>query len=206
MARSSDRSFLIALFKDKTFQTREVRRVLGLSLLYLTISTVLLAIFYQQMLGQLVAGDSPLLFVSEDVSLINEQVPALSAVLGRWVLVMLAINVVVTSVIGVYIMRKLSQPMLAIKRALSEMGEGKLDTTLRSTDTEEFAEIAEAFNAARACIQEKIREAKDELDHLQDQPEASREDLAMSIKNCAVILDYFETTDIDGNRTARAAQ
>ena len=179
---------------------------MGLSLLYLVISTALLAVFYQQMLGQLVAGESPLLFVSEDVALINEQIPALSGVLGHWVLVMLAINVIVTSVIGVYIMRKLGQPMLAIKRALREMGEGKLDTTLRSTDTEEFAEIADAFNAARACIQEKIREAQDELGHLQNQPGLSREDLAMSIKNCAVILDYFETTDSDGNSTTRAAQ
>ena len=112
MARSSDRSFLIALFKDKTFQTREVRRVLGLSLLYLTISTVLLAIFYQQMLGQLVAGDSPLLFVSEDVSLNNEQVPALSAVLGRWVLVMLAI-------IGFVVLRRRGSKDVSAKAAVN---------------------------------------------------------------------------------------
>ena len=205
MARSSDHLFLLALLKDKTFQAREVRRVLGLSLLYLIISTALLAVFYQQMLGQLVAGEAPMLFVAEDINLINEQIPALSSVLGKWMLIMLAINVAVTSVIGVYILRKLGHPLLAIKRALTEMGEGKLDTSLRASDATEFAEITEAFNAARAQIKEKIREAKDELGHLQDQPDASRKDLEMSIKNCAVILDYFETRDTDGNSKGHAA-
>lgn len=205
MARSSDSFFLLALLKDKTFQAREVKRVIALSILYLFISTALLAVFYQQMLGDLVAGDSPMLFVSEDVNLINEQIPALSSVLGKWMLIMLAINVVVTSVIGVYILRKLGHPILAIKRALREIGEGKLDTKLRESDSREFAEINDAFNAALEQIQLKISEAKDELKQLQNQPENSKEELEISIRNCAVILDYFETTGPDGMKKNLAA-
>jgi len=92
MARSSDSFFLLALFKDKTFQAREIRRVIAFATMYLVLTTVLLGIFYNQMLGQLVSGTSPMLFVSEDMRMINEQIPSLSSVLGTWILVMLAVN------------------------------------------------------------------------------------------------------------------
>ena len=85
MARSSDSFFLLALIKDKTFQAREIRRVIAFATLYLVLTTVLLGIFYNQMLGQLVSGASPMLFVSEDMRMINEQIPSLSSVLGTWI-------------------------------------------------------------------------------------------------------------------------
>ncbi|MCB1754472.1 MAG: hypothetical protein KDJ38_03055 [Gammaproteobacteria bacterium] len=205
MARSSDSFFLLALLKDKTFQTREVRRVIYLSALYLLITTALLAVFYQQMLAQLVSGQLPMLFVSEDIALINEQIPSLSSVLGKWVLVMLGVNVIVTSLVGAYIIRKMGHPLLAIKRALGDLGNGKLDTKLRSSDSKEFAEISDAFNIALEQIRFKIEEAKNELQHPQEQPQPSADELQTSIKNCAVILDYFESTNIDGSQRTSAA-
>ena len=39
MARSSDSFFLLALIKDKTFQAREIRRVIAFATLYLVITT-----------------------------------------------------------------------------------------------------------------------------------------------------------------------
>ena len=75
MARSSDSGFLGSLLRDKTFQAREIRRVLKLSLIYLAITTVMVGVFYHQMLGQILAGVSPLLFVSEDMALANDAVP-----------------------------------------------------------------------------------------------------------------------------------
>ncbi len=193
MARSSDSFFLLRLLKDKTFQAREVKRIIYLSALYLVVTTVLLAVFYQQMLGQLIAGNSPLLFVSEDINLINEQIPALSTVLGKWISFMLLINLVITSIIGVYILRKMGHPILAIKRALRDIGEGKLDTKLRESDNEEFSEITEAFNTALAKINEKIADAKGEIYHLKEQPQPSKENVESALNSCSVILDYFQT-------------
>ena len=51
MARSSDSFFLLALLKDKTFQAREIRRVIAFATLYLVITTVMLAAMYNQMLS-----------------------------------------------------------------------------------------------------------------------------------------------------------
>ena len=91
MARSSDSFFLLALLKDKTFQAREIRRVIAFATLYLVITTVMLAAMYHHMLGQLVSGNSPMLFVSEDMSLLNEQIPSMASVLGQWIVMMLSL-------------------------------------------------------------------------------------------------------------------
>jgi len=115
MARSSDSNFLFAILRDKTFQAREVRRVIKLSLVYLLITTVLLGVFYNHMLGELTSGNSPLLFASEDMNLVNEAIPPLGAVLLRWMLVMLVVNVLVTAAISIYIMRKLGYAKRTLK-------------------------------------------------------------------------------------------
>ena len=153
MARSSDYPFPISLFKDRTFQAREIRRVMKVSLIYLLATTVLLAVFYQQLLGQLLEGTAPLLFVSEDAALIDEAVPTLGAMLFKWVMAMLVINVLVTAAVGVYIARRLGHPLLALKRSLREIGAGNLDVQLRDSDTGEFAEITHELMTALATVQ-----------------------------------------------------
>lgn len=195
MARSSDSFFLLALLKDKTFQAREIRRVIAFAGLYLLLTTALLGVFYYQMLGQLVSGSSPMLFVSEDMNMLNEQVPGIAEVLGRWIIYMMAINVVVTSLISVYIVRKLGHPLLAVKRALREIGAGKLNVRLRATDSEEFADIAEALELAVAQINRKVDEAKTQINLLHDMgaPAANTEEMEARVSNCKIALDYFET-------------
>lgn len=193
MARASDSFFIFKILKDKTFQAQEVKRIIFVSTLYLVVTTGLLAIFYQQLLTQLVAGNSPMFFVSEDVNLINEQIPAMATVLGKWMIVMLAINLVITALIGVYVLRKLGHPIMAIKRALRDIGEGKLDTKLRETDDQEFSEITHAFNVALAKIHEKVAEAKETIHQVSDQPEPSTENVQKALENCNKTLDYFQT-------------
>jgi len=200
MARSSDSFFLLAILKDKTFQAREIRRVIAFATLYLVITTVLLGIFYHQMLGQLVSGASPMLFVSEDMNMINEQIPSLASVLGRWIIVMLVVNIVVTSLISMYIVRKLGQPILAAKRALREIGEGKLNVRLRVADTREFSEIFDAVEGAVDSINKQVNTAKQELLQLQKFKQGAVIDpdaLETSINNCQQALDYFTTDDVE---------
>jgi len=148
MPRSSDFIFPIALLKDKTFQAREIRRVIAFATLYLVLTTIMLGVFYHHMLGQLVSGKAPMLFVSEDMAMLNEQIPSLASVLGRWIVMMMAMNIVVTTLISMYIVRKLGAPILAVKRALREIGDGKLNVRMRASDDEEFGEITAALAAA----------------------------------------------------------
>ena len=206
MARSSDSGFLGSLLRDKTFQAREIRRVLKLSLIYLAITTVMVGVFYHQMLGQILAGVSPLLFVSEDMALANDVVPTLSAVLGKWLTAMLVVNVIVTVCLSVYITRKLGQPILAIKRALRQIGDGRLDVRLRADDDRDFGDIADELTAAVRSIREQISAAKSGIEQVSsvEQSGADAQKLNDAINDCRHALDYFQV-DIEESMQDRKA-
>jgi len=198
MARSSDSVFLISLLRDKTFQAREIRRVIMLSLLYLAITTALVGVFYHQMLGTLIEGMAPLLFVSEDIAMANDALPTMSAVLGKWMLIMLCVNVLITIALTLFITRRLGQPILAIKRALREIGSGNLDVRLRSSDKNEFGEISAALTAAMHSVRTQISAAKrsmDQVDALKGQPSSisQTKDVDTALDSCRSALDFFET-------------
>ncbi len=194
MARSSDAIFPLSLVKDKTFQMRQIRRVLLLTLFFIVQSTLILGVFYHYILGELVAGTAPLMFASEDLHLINEAVPSTQEVMSRWLIIMLMINAAITCMIGVYIMRKLGNPLLAIRRALQELGEGNLDVRLRSGDSSEFAELTTALNKALEQIQSKVDQARNEtriLDDLDQQPQLSAQEVEQALANCRDALSFF---------------
>lgn len=196
MSRSSDSIFPIALLKDKTFQAREIRRVIAFATLYLVLTTIMLGVFYHHMLGQLVSGKAPMLFVSEDMNMLNEQIPSLASVLGRWIVMMMVMNIVVTTLISMYIIRKLGQPLLAVKRALREIGEGRLNVRMRASDDEEFGEITQALAVAVSSINERVAAAQGEMEQieaLRQQPGTSIEALDKSLSDCKTALDYFVT-------------
>jgi methyl-accepting chemotaxis protein len=197
MARSSDSNFLVAFFLDRTFQAREIRRVIGLSFVYLIVTTLLVGVFYHHMLGKMLDGMAPLLFVSEDMALANEAIPAMGAVLGRWLVAMLAINAVITIFVGIYIARRLGHPILAIKRALVEIGNGNLDVRLRSSDSKDFGEIATALSAAMHSIRVQISAAKDgmaQVTTLQKTSQATNDnEIDAALDNCRGALDFFQT-------------
>ncbi|MFK7853806.1 MAG: hypothetical protein AB8B79_06835 [Granulosicoccus sp.] len=206
MARSSDSNFLVALLRDKTFQAREIRRVIALSFLYLAVTTVLIGVFYHQMLGSLLEGMAPLLFVSEDMALANEAVPALSAVLGKWLIAMLAVNALITVCVGVYITRRLGHPILAIKRTLREIGNGNLDVQLRASDSRDFGEITSELTVALRSIREQISAAKNgmkDVDGIELNPDNS-DDLNNALDECRSALDFFQidTTPTDKSEAA----
>lgn len=203
MARSSDSNFPLSILRDKTFQAREIRRVLGLATMYLVITTVLMGVIYHQMIGNLIDGVAPLFFVSEDMQLVNEAVPSLGAVLTKWVITMMLVNLLVTVGLGIYITRKLGHPLMAIKRTLREIGDGKLDVRLRASDNREFAEISSELSAAMRSVREQIAAAKQEINHAdgQIQPPASDDeeldDINQAVRNCKMALDYFQVDDND---------
>ncbi len=205
MARSSDSFFILALFKDKTFQAREIRRVIAFATLYLVLTTVMLGLFYNHLLGQLASGNSPMLFVSEDMNMLNEQIPSLSSVLGKWIGMMMLMNIVVTSMISIYIVRKLGQPLLAVKRALREIGDGNLNVRMRAGDDAEFSELTDALSVAVASINKQVAAAKTEMDTLQDlksQPSANADEIESSLTNCKIALDYFITNNSSDGKAA----
>ena len=201
MARSSDARFPMSLIRDKNFQMRQIRRVLLLTLFFILQSTLVLGVFYHTFLGNLVEGNAPLLFASEDMGPMADSVPELGSVLGRWILVMLLLNGLVTTVIAVYILRRLGNPILAIRRALNEIGDGNLDVRLRSNDSDEFSELCEALNRALEQVQSKIGEARAltrVLDTLENQPPPEDAQVRQAMIECRDVLSFFDGT-VAGN-------
>ena len=195
MARSSDAAFPLSLVRDKTFQMRQVRRVLLLTLFFIVQSTIVLGVFYHYFLGSLVEGTAPLLFASEDLAAFSEQIPNLSTVLGKWLLVMLLINALVTTAIAVYVLRKLGNPILAIKRALNEIGNGNLSVRLRTGDSEEFSELCDSLNRALEQVHAKISSAREltrVIEQLEDQPEPDDAAVRKALNECREVLSYFD--------------
>ena len=184
MARSTDAVLPLALLRDRTFRAREIRRVAKVGAIYLAVTTVLVGLFYHQVLGRLIDGMAPLLFVSEDAALVNDAVPTMGEVLGRWLLAMLAVNVVVTAALGVWITRRLGRPLLAIKRVLREMAGGNLDVRLRASDDDEFGELAEELSEAVARVRERVAEA---------QAATAVADPAEALAGTRAALEWFRT-------------
>ncbi|NND90388.1 MAG: methyl-accepting chemotaxis protein [Granulosicoccus sp.] len=202
MARSSDARFPMSLVRDKTFQMRQIRRVLLLTLFFIVQSTLILGVFYHTFLGNLVAGNAPLFFASEDMAALDEAIPDMGSVLGHWLLVMLLINGLVTTGIAVYILRRLGNPILAIRRALNEIGDGNLDVRLRSNDAQEFSELCEALNRALEQVQGKINQARTltrVLDTLENQPPPDDERVRQAMIECRDVLSYFDGSVEAGN-------
>jgi len=202
MARSSDASFPMSLFRDKTFQLRMIRRIMLMTSLFILQSTIVLGIFYYMFLGNLVAGNAPLMFASEDMGGIGEAIPSMSSVIGWWLLAMLAINGAVTACIAVYVLRKLGNPILAIKRALNEIGDGNLGVRLRAGDSREFNELYVALNRALEQIHGKINEARTltkVIDQLDDQPRPDEQKVREAMQRCGEVLKFFDVDAAAGN-------
>jgi len=201
MARSSDAAFPLSMVRDKTFQFSQIRRVLTLTLFFIVQSTLVLGVFYYFLLGDIVEGTAPLLFASEDLARMNEQIPSVTTVMLRWLLVMLLINAVVTACIAMFVLRKLGSPILAMHRALNEIGRGNLTTRLRADDAKEFADLYMAFNGATAKIQSQVEAARNEtrvIENLDSQPEPDFDGIRKALSNCHNVLSFFrEETDSD---------
>ena len=203
MARSSDFAFPLSLVRDRTFQLRQVRRVLLLAAFFIVQSTLLLGVFWHNLLGEVVAGNAPLMFASEDMRLLAERVPGTGEVMGRWLVAMLGVNAVLTGGLCVWIMRRLGNPILAIRRALNEIGDGNLEVRLRASDSREFGELVVALNRALEEVQARVARAREltrVLDERDDQPPPEAEALRGALAECREVLGWF-----DRDAAARAA-
>ena len=168
----------------------------------------------------------PMLFVAEDTALTNEVLPAMSTVLGQWMFIMLGVNALVTITLGIFITRKLGRPILAIKRALREIGNGNLDVRLSFSqlhsrvsqlanaflaagiekgerDKAEFGEIVGELNMAMHSIRTQIDLAKHSVAKAVEQPTGSEpqvltlENVDEALNSCRSALDFFQTDSAD---------
>jgi len=210
MARSSDAAFPLSLVRDKSFQLRQVRRLLLFTAFFIVQSTLLLGVFWHNLLGELVAGNAPLMFASEDMKSLAERVPSTQAVMGKWLSIMLVVNAVLAGALCVWILRRLGNPLLAMRRALNEIGDGNLDVRLRTGDSREFNELTVALNRALEEMQSRIHEAQQltrVLDKLDEQPAPDDDTVRNALEECRDVLSWFNERPVgpvDGSQDSAA--
>lgn len=203
MARSSDSNFLKSLLRDKTFQAKEIRRIVKLGMLYLAITTVVVGVLYQMLLSKLFSGASPLLFVAEDMLRADESLPSVGLLLGLWVLGMLLVNTLISVALGIYLTRKLGHPLMAIKRALREIGNGNLYVRLRASDKDEFGELSAELNKAMHKIRTQVESAQKAVANIeatQKKPESEtlelqNDSLNVALGDCRSALEFFHVDE-----------
>lgn len=196
MARSSDAVFPLSLLRDRSFQLQQIRRLLWLTLFFVVQSTLLLGFLYHQLLGDLVTGTAPLLFAAEELAALDQQVPATGDVMLRWLLLVLGMNALSMLCIGVYLMRKLGNPLLAMRRALDEIAAGNLNVRLRAGDADEFSELTVSLNDALEQVQQKIEAVREETRILNAAPPGEQRrptaaDIEQALSNCRNVLSFF---------------
>jgi len=91
-----------------------------------------------------------------------------------------------------------------VKRALRDLGDGKLNVRLRADDDKEFADVVNAVDSAVASINKQIVVAKSSFEEVQAirGEAANSEQLESSLTNCKMALDYFI---VDDERSDKAA-
>lgn len=198
--RSKDAFFLKALLTDKTFRAREIRRVLVVALVYAIFTTALLGLFYHYLIGSLVAGVSPLLFASEDMDQLGSQIPGMAETLGRWLVIILAVNLAMTVAVGVYIVRRLGEPLLAIKRVLRAVDGGDLTARLRRGNDEKFGDLFDALTDAVNSLHGRVDTAKQALEALSTL--ALDDEASAKVAELDKALSAFKTHAPDADRSS----
>lgn len=209
MARSSDAGFPLSLIRDKAFELTQIRRVLLFTVFFIAQSTLVLGVFYHAFLGRVVAGNAPMLFASEDLGSLADAVPPMSTVLSQWLIVMLLVNAVVSTAVAIYIVRKLANPQLAIKRVLNEIGDGNLEARLRVGDSREFGELSEALNRALEQVHLKISQAREltrVIETPDDQPAPDEAAVRTAMSRCRDVLSYFDARAMGNDSTVTNAR
>ena len=113
---------------------------------------------------------------------------------------MLCVNALSMLCIGIYLVRKLGNPILAIRRALDEIAAGNLNVRLRQGDANEFTELYVSLNEALEQVQQKVEAAReetrivsppatDQASDVDSRPTVA--DVEQALMNCRNVLSFF---------------
>ena len=178
------------------FRRRQLVRLLVVSLIGFTVSTVVLVNIYDQMLSVWLEQDLPVYFLPEQMNEIMSAYPTLSSILEKWVWIALGTNLALLVFAGGFITYRLATPLYRVNRAILDIGQGKLYTDIELGAGDDFQVLADSLNDAVAKIQLMIMTLEENLAELEHLDPTDKEHYDTVLRNTRSALDYFETIDL----------
>ena len=187
-------SWKTLLFEEPGLHTSAIRKVLMLSAAFVLLSTGIVAVFHYQLVSQVTAGSGPMLFIPDEMQAVYDSLPGVSDIVGRYLAIMLGLNLVVVGAIVYYAIHKLGRPLVLLRRYIHALGEGQLDIDIQLAKNDELNDIADSLSEATARIHMMILAIKDNVDLLESQADqADPQTISIVVDGCRAALAYFET-------------
>jgi methyl-accepting chemotaxis protein len=143
---------------EPNFKQRQVARILGLTGVYVLISTAALWLVYSTALQPLWIGELPL---SGDLAEMARRGPGLRETLVAWATLMMGLSVLFATATGLYLSHKMAGPIYRFKAELRHIQEGKPARQIVLRKGDDFHDVAEAMNSALGRLQQTEADLRD---------------------------------------------
>jgi len=150
---------------EQSFKQRALVRVLGLTLVYVGISTVVVATFYQQMILPFAGLADPRIGIGP---------PNLARAVTVWATLMMGMSALFATATGLYFGHKLAGPIYRFKIELGRIADGRPVRPIVLRKGDEFHDVADALNRALDRI-ERAESALTDTLHEQQSLDVVRE-------------------------------
>lgn len=187
------------------FQSRQLLRLAGLTMISVFLSTIGLWMFYNGLIDRLSAGDLPFFFTPDQMQAMSDQIPGVRETALKWIIIMSGLNMVIVIFVGAFITNKLGGPLYQFNLTMKKIAEGDLNIDIRLRKGDEFKDLAENINNATARLQimiMSIQENVEVIERLRLQP-ANQQILQQSLAGIREALSYFQTVEITNPEVKR---
>ena len=182
---------------ERGFHSRQLLRLIGLTMISVFLSTIGLWIVYNNIITQFSASDMPFFFSPEDMHMLSDQIPGIRKVILMWVLIMSGLNIILVVFVGIFITRKLGGPLYRFNQIMEKIAEGDLTAVIRLRKGDEFKDLAKNINDAIARLQLMIMVIRENIDAIEaiDPKSSDQEASHQSLSNIQDALSYFKTVE-----------
>ena len=187
----------------KKFRNQQILRLMAMLFASSIVTSFVLVEMYFQITDIWSNTDLPVYFSPEASEHLNATFPTLTSTLGKWLAVVLGLNLLLLGIAGGLITYRLAKPLYLLHRAVQEIGDGKLHTDIKLGKGADLHSLADSLNSAVSKIQLMIMTLQQEIEHFEglaeNQPPS--EELNQLIDNSKLALEYFETVDLAASET-----
>ena len=186
-----------ALTVEPGFLRRQILRLLMLTGLSTAVTCVGAALLYGYVARHLSVGDLPVYFAPEDMAAVDTGMMELRQALLWSLLGLVALNLLITFIVGALITARLGGPLHNFKRIMARLAAGDLTVDARLRQGDEFQDLSQNIGDAVTRLQIVVLSVRAHADALSRLPRADQdEELRQAIDGLQDAVSYFTTVDI----------
>jgi methyl-accepting chemotaxis protein len=163
MGGRDQRNWLNHLRIEEDFTKRQVLRIMFCAGIYVSMSTVLLCVFYGYFLDPSRAAALPAHLLLGDIISRWGDYPQLHTAVAIWVTGLTGMSALFAFATAIYMTRRLVGPLYRLKLDLGRIIAGETVEAVRLRKGDELQDLAELFNGALAVFREREDELRQQL-------------------------------------------